>query len=197
MNIPFNENIHNNQVLYDMIIKPLIQRIESLENGSGGGGGGYSEQQIKQFAFEATQSSINAREFVLTQGSNVNIDRTNPNAPVISSTTTGGIDENRFVELINQHLNPIVDDLYDHITNEPRHVHPTERTVWNNKQDMLVSGVNIKTVNFNSLLGQGNIQIEGGSGGMQRVSVSHAPEVMTNSIELIKVTAKIKEDDDG
>ena len=33
------------------------------------------------------------------------------------------------------------------------------------KQDTLVSGTNIKTINGNSLLGSGNIVIEGGSGG--------------------------------
>lgn len=35
------------------------------------------------------------------------------------------------------------------------------------KQDALVSGANIKTVNGNSLLGSGNITIEGGSGGVE------------------------------
>lgn len=35
----------------------------------------------------------------------------------------------------------------------------------NNKQDTLVSGTNIKTINGQSILGRGNITIEGGSGG--------------------------------
>lgn len=35
----------------------------------------------------------------------------------------------------------------------------------NNKQDKLVSGTNIKTINGNSILGSGNIVIEGGGGG--------------------------------
>lgn len=35
------------------------------------------------------------------------------------------------------------------------------------KQDTLVSGVNIKTINSQSLLGEGNINIEGGGGGTQ------------------------------
>ncbi len=34
---------------------------------------------------------------------------------------------------------------------------------WNNKQDALVSGSNIKTINNNSLLGSGNLNIEGAS----------------------------------
>lgn len=35
---------------------------------------------------------------------------------------------------------------------------------WNNKQDALVSGTNIKTINNQSLLGSGNITIQGGGG---------------------------------
>ena len=35
----------------------------------------------------------------------------------------------------------------------------------NDKQDILESGVNIKTINYQSLLGSGNIDIQGGSGG--------------------------------
>ena len=37
----------------------------------------------------------------------------------------------------------------------------------NKFQDKLVSGTNIKTVNNESLLGSGNITIQGGSGGTQ------------------------------
>lgn len=38
------------------------------------------------------------------------------------------------------------------------------------KQDTLISGTNIKTINGNSLLGSGNITIEGGSGGSSTLS---------------------------
>ena len=37
-------------------------------------------------------------------------------------------------------------------------------TALGNKQDLLISGTNIKTINNNSLLGNGNITIEGGGG---------------------------------
>lgn len=36
------------------------------------------------------------------------------------------------------------------------------------KQDTLVSGTNIKTINNETLLGSGNITIEGGSGGLTK-----------------------------
>lgn len=38
-------------------------------------------------------------------------------------------------------------------------------TTVNNKQDTLISGTNIKTINNTSLLGSGNIEIQGGGGG--------------------------------
>lgn len=41
----------------------------------------------------------------------------------------------------------------------------TDITNWNGKQAALVSGTNIKTINNESLLGSGNINIQGGSGG--------------------------------
>lgn len=44
-------------------------------------------------------------------------------------------------------------------------------SIWNAKQDVLVSGVNIKTVNGTSLLGSGNIVISGGEGGGGGVTV--------------------------
>lgn len=41
----------------------------------------------------------------------------------------------------------------------------TDISNWNGKQDALVSGTNIKTINNTSLLGSGNIDIQGGGGG--------------------------------
>ena len=42
------------------------------------------------------------------------------------------------------------------------HVTSDEKAAWNGKQDQLISGVNIKTINNESILGEGNITIEGG-----------------------------------
>lgn len=41
----------------------------------------------------------------------------------------------------------------------------TDIATWSGKQDALVSGTNIKTINNTSLLGSGNIDIQGGGGG--------------------------------
>jgi hypothetical protein len=41
-----------------------------------------------------------------------------------------------------------------------RFVTDTEKTTWNGKQDALVSGTNIKTINSTSLLGSGNVAVQ-------------------------------------
>jgi len=52
----------------------------------------------------------------------------------------------------------------------------------NTKQDTLVSGTSIKTINNNSLLGSGNITIEGSSGTSDYTALTNKPSI--NSIEL-------------
>lgn len=53
-------------------------------------------------------------------------------------------------------------------------------TLLNNKQDTLVSGTNIKTVNGETLLGSGNIQIESGSGGSDYIIEYQMPTAENN-----------------
>lgn len=48
------------------------------------------------------------------------------------------------------------------------------------KQDTLVSGTNIKTINGQSILGEGNINIEGGSGGG-----SYMPSISDDALEFL------------
>ena len=52
------------------------------------------------------------------------------------------------------------------------------------KQDNLVSGTNIKTINSHSLLGSGNIVISGeGGGGVQNVFIQETePEITSDSL---------------
>lgn len=49
------------------------------------------------------------------------------------------------------------------------------------KQDKLVSGTNIKTVNGNSLLGEGNIEIQGGTGGIPDAPADGKKYVRSNN----------------
>lgn len=52
-----------------------------------------------------------------------------------------------------------------HTADTSIHVTSSDKTTWSGKQDALVSGTNIKTINNESILGEGNITIEGGGGG--------------------------------
>ena len=53
----------------------------------------------------------------------------------------------------------LVSDYSDHIADTDIHVTAAQKTAWTNKQDALVSGTNIKTINSTSLLGSGDISI--------------------------------------
>ena len=52
----------------------------------------------------------------------------------------------------------------EHTADTVIHVTSAEKAAWNGKQDALVSGTNIKTINGESILGEGNITIQGGGG---------------------------------
>lgn len=54
----------------------------------------------------------------------------------------------------------INDALTAHTSNTDIHVTTSDKSTWNGKQDALVSGTNIKTVNGNSLLGSGDITVQ-------------------------------------
>lgn len=67
----------------------------------------------------------------------------------------------------------------------------TDITYWNGKQDALVSGTNIKTVNNESLLGSGNISVEGtpGAAGVGISSVVQTTEsTVSGGTNVITVT---------
>lgn len=53
----------------------------------------------------------------------------------------------------------------------------------NAKQDALVSGTNIKTINNQSILGEGNIEIQGGAGGQQQADWN---QTETTAVDYIK-----------
>ena len=54
----------------------------------------------------------------------------------------------------------INDALTAHTANTDIHVTTSDKTTWSGKQDALVSGTNIKTINGNSLLGSGNLEVQ-------------------------------------
>ena len=54
----------------------------------------------------------------------------------------------------------INDTLTAHTANTTIHVTSTDKSTWSGKQDALVSGTNIKTINNTSILGSGNIDVQ-------------------------------------
>ena len=69
------------------------------------------------------------------------------------------------------------------------HVHPTDTS----KQDTLVSGTNIKTINNTSLLGSGNIDIQGGGGGVETLQVEIEITSLGNGTWQLAVTDEMPE----
>ena len=61
-----------------------------------------------------------------------------------------------------------------HTADTTIHVTSSDKSTWSGKQDALVSGTNIKTINNESILGSGNITISGGSGGNPTVELTQA-----------------------
>ena len=57
----------------------------------------------------------------------------------------------------------INDALTAHTSNSDIHVTTSDKSTWSGKQDALVNQVNIKSINGTSILGSGNIEIEGGN----------------------------------
>lgn len=83
------------------------------------------------------------------------------------------------------YFNTLLGSLKDNIENsEP--ITPTDKeqilSELANKQDILVSGVNIKTINHETLLGEGNIRITGGGGTSDYEDLDNKPSI--NNIEL-------------
>lgn len=56
----------------------------------------------------------------------------------------------------------------------------------NDKQDKLISGTNIKTINNKSILGEGNINIQGGGGSVEPIIVTYGEPISTETMTKIK-----------
>ena len=89
--------------------------------------------------------------------------------PISNSAITKVIYDNELV------ISSALNDLNDRENSSERNIEALN-TLVNTKQETLVSGTNIKTINGNSILGSGNLVIEGGGSGGD-----------TNVIETVKV----------
>jgi len=78
----------------------------------------------------------------------------------------------------------VIDPNYTHTDNNYTNADKTklDGIDMSTKQDTLVSGTNIKTINNENILGSGNINIEGGSGTSDYTQLSNKPKI--NNVEL-------------
>lgn len=68
------------------------------------------------------------------------------------------------LDAINSNItSTLVTNYSTHVADTTIHVTSSDKTTWNAKQEALVSGTNIKTINGNSLLGSGDITVGGSS----------------------------------
>lgn len=82
-------------------------------------------------------------------------------------------------------------DLVDDTNSTNKMVSASDKTTWSGKQDALVSGTNIKTINNESILGSGNITISGGGGAEAKVywlNVTNIPTYTTITDQTILKT---------
>lgn len=112
---------------------------------------------------------------VYVNGVDVTVDN---KAYVIVPTKTSELTNNS--GFITTETDPTVPSYVKAITN-------ADINSWNNKQDLLVSGTNIKTINSTSLLGSGNIVISGGTPTNVKVNgtsitVGGEADIITNSL---------------
>ena len=81
----------------------------------------------------------------------------------IVTAITEDIDEATSGKADTSAVTQINDALTAHTSNSDIHVTSSDKTTWSGKQDALVNQVNIKSINGTSILGSGNIEIEGGN----------------------------------
>ena len=92
-----------------------------------------------------------------------------------------------YTDLTNK---PTIPDELSDLSDDTTHrlVTDTEKTTWSGKQDALVSGTNIKTINNNSILGSGNITISGG-GSSTDVQINGTSIVVSDVANILTETA--------
>lgn len=176
-----------------MLVNVIGDKIYKLSNGSfvdaglgnGGSGGGSSTSNVK--ILTTTNLIYPSRPVSLTlseQDTNI-LNNLSPDDVVMAYDKLGEmellipISVNKFFPRIT--LGYLVNGLNYSINisySSNTYVAQPPISMTSKKQDLLVSGTNIKTINGNSILGSGNIQISGGSGG---------GEVYVSSLKMLSI----------
>lgn len=130
----------------DLVDKPVIPTIPTNVSAFNNDAGYLTEHQSLDNYYNKTQTDnlLAGKQTTLIPGANITIENN-----VISATGGGGGGD-----MSNYYTKTETDNLLDG---------KADTSALNNKQDRLISGTNIKTINNQSLLGSGNITIEGGS----------------------------------
>ena len=127
-----------------------------------GGSGGSNIVEVTQAQYEELVSGGTVDPdalYIITDASEINISDYAQSSAVtaeIAAAVSGKADTSAVTTVNNA--------LTAHTANTNVHVTSSEKTTWSGKQDALVSGTNIKTINNESILGSGNITIQGGGG---------------------------------
>ena len=131
---------------------------------------------IAQVPYEATltEGTIKIGVYGFDADTNILVQSTAPvNKFITSGTYTGNADNTEpLTPTDKQQMESAIQQNTDDITDLKA-----------NKQDKLISGVNIKTINNESILGSGNIEIGGGGGGTSNYNaLTNKPKI--NNVEL-------------
>ena len=157
------------------------------------------------------QAALDDKEYVLTAGTNVTIDRTDPLNPIINASISGGgggdvvgpaSSVNNEVALFDGVTGKLIkgggvlgDAAFTSSTNYATSTQGgladtalQSDDIGVSVQAQLVSGTNIKTINGESILGAGNIVISGGGGGVTWSLISANGNVVGGSGYIIDNT---------
>lgn len=131
---------------------------------------------VAEVPYEATltEGTIKIGVYGYDADTNILVQSTSPvNKYITSGTYTGEPDNTEpLTPTDKQQMETAIQKNTDDIIN-----------LQNNKQDVLISGQNIKTINNESILGSGNIEIKGGGGGSSDYTdLTNKPKI--NNVEL-------------
>ena len=151
--------------LQDLSAQPLLSAGTGIQISGNvisctGGGGGNPTVELTQAEYDALVSggTVNPDVFyIITDATPINIDNYWTSAQTQSAITdaVSGKADTSAVTAVNNVLTAHTADTTIHVTS-------SDKSTWSGKQDALVSGTNIKTINNESILGSGNITIQGG-----------------------------------
>ena len=176
-----------------------IDITNNVISATGGSGGGNPTVELTQAEYDALVSAgtVSANTYyiitdayspdlsaVTSSVTSASTDSEIPTAKAVYDalgSASGGITSGEVQTLIDESISGKADSsavtavnnvLTAHTADSTIHVTSSDKSTWSGKQDALVSGTNIKTINNESILGSGNITIQGGGGTVDQSIIS-------------------------